>query len=53
MALLVLLALLAIAAFGVALTVHWLVVIAVVAALLWVISFFVGGIGRPRRTTWW
>jgi len=50
MLLLLLLALLAIIAFGVAFTIHWLFVVAVVLALVWAISFFAGGVrGRPRR----
>jgi hypothetical protein len=52
MLLLVLLAILAIIAFGVGFTVHWLFVIAVVLALLWLISVFAGGIGGRRRGTW-
>jgi len=43
MLLLVLLALLAVIAFGVGFTLHWLFVLAVIAALLFVISFFAGG----------
>jgi hypothetical protein len=50
---LVLLALLAIVAFGVGFTVHWLFVIAVVLALVWVISLFAGGSGGRTRGTWW
>ena len=49
MLLLVLLALVAIVAFGVGFTVHWLFIVAVIAALLWVISAFLGrgrAIGR-------
>jgi hypothetical protein len=45
MLLLVLLAILAIIAFGFGFTVHWLFVIAVVLALLWLISVFAGGAG--------
>jgi len=51
--LLLLLALLAIIAFGVGFTVHWLFVVAIVIALLWVISFFAGGIGGRSRRAWW
>jgi hypothetical protein len=47
------LALLAIIAFGVGFTVHWLFVVAVVLALLWLISLFLGGSGGRTRTTWW
>jgi hypothetical protein len=50
---LVLLALIAIVAFGVAFTIHWLFVVAVVFALLWLISLFAGVIGGRTRTTWW
>jgi hypothetical protein len=46
MILLVLLALLAIVAFGVGFTIHWLFIVAVVLALVWLISFFMGGHGR-------
>jgi hypothetical protein len=44
--------LLAIIAFGVGFTVHWLFIVAVVLALLWVISFFAGGIGGRSRGLW-
>jgi hypothetical protein len=53
MLLLVLLALLAIVAFGVGFTVHWLFVIAAVLALVWLISVFAGGVGGRRRGAWW
>jgi len=53
MLLLILLALLAIIAFGVGFTVHWLFIIAVVAALLWIISFFFSGTGGRSRGYWW
>ena len=53
MALLVLLAILAIILFGVAFTVHWLFVIAVIVALLFVISLFMGGVGGRSRGAWW
>jgi hypothetical protein len=46
MLLLVLLALLAIIAFGVGFTVHWLFIVAVVLALIWVIALITGGFGR-------
>jgi hypothetical protein len=51
--LLVLLAVLAIIAFGFGFTVHWLFIIAVVLALLWLISLFLGGIGGRSRGAWW
>lgn len=53
MLLLVLLALLAIIAFGVGFTVHWLFVVAVVLALVWLISLFAGGAGGRTRGSWW
>ncbi|MFY9580604.1 MAG: hypothetical protein WAQ33_14920 [Gaiellaceae bacterium] len=53
MLLLVLLAVLAILAFGVGFTIHWLFVVAVILALLWVISLFLGGIGGRTRSSWW
>jgi hypothetical protein len=46
MLLLVLLALLAIIAFGVGFTVHWLFIVAIVLALIWVIALVTGGFGR-------
>ena len=51
--LLLLLALLAIIAFGVGFTVHWLFIVAVVAVLVWVISAFLGSAGGRSRGTWW
>jgi hypothetical protein len=53
MLLLILLALLAIILFGVGLTVHWLFIVAVVAALLFVISWFLGAAGGRSRGAWW
>jgi hypothetical protein len=46
MLLLVLLAILALVAFGVGFVVHWLFIVAIVLALIWVISLFTGGFGR-------
>ena len=46
MLLLVLLAILAIVAFGVGFTVHWLFIVAIVLALIWVIAMVTGGFGR-------
>jgi len=46
MLLLVLLAVLAIVAFGVGFTVHWLFIVAIVLALIWVIAMVTGGFGR-------
>jgi hypothetical protein len=51
--LLILLAILAIVAFGVGFTIHWLFVLAVIAALLFVIRFFLGGLGGRTRRAWW
>ena len=53
MLLLVLLAVLALIAFGVGFTIHWLFIVAVVLALLWLISVFVGGLGGRSRGAWW
>jgi hypothetical protein len=53
MILLVLLALLAIVAFGVGFTVHWLFVVAVVLAIVRLISMLAGGIGGRSRGAWW
>lgn len=52
MILLAVLALIAIIAFGVGFTIHWLFIIAVVAALIWLISFFMGRTGGRRRGAW-
>ena len=51
--LLVLLAVLAIIAFGVGFTIHWLFVVAIILALIWLISLFAGGIGGRSRRAWW
>lgn len=53
MLLLIALAILAIIAFGVGFTVHWLFIVAVVIALVWLISLFAGGMGGRRRGAWW
>jgi hypothetical protein len=53
MALLILLAILAIILFGVGFTIHWLFILAVVAALLFVISLFMGGVRGRSRGAWW
>ena len=45
MLLLVIMALLAIVAFGVGFTIHWLFIVAAVLALVWLISLFAGGVG--------
>ena len=52
MILLVALALLAIVAFGVGFTIHWLFVVAVVLALLWLIRFFMSRAGGRSRKAW-
>ena len=51
--LLIVLALLAIILFGVGFTIHWLFIVAIIAALLFVISFFMGGAGGRSRRAWW
>ena len=53
MLLLVLLALLAIIAFGVGFTVHWLFIVAVILAVVWLISLLAGGASGRTRGTWW
>ena len=53
MIVLILLALLAIVMFGVGFTVHWLFIVAVIAALLWLIAVFTGGVGGRRRGSWY
>jgi hypothetical protein len=52
MLLLVILALLAIIAFGVGFTIHWLFIVAAVLALVWLVSFFAGGVGRTGARRW-
>jgi hypothetical protein len=52
MLLLVLLALLAIVAFGIGFTIHWLFIVAIVLALIWVIAMFTGGFGRSGARRW-
>jgi hypothetical protein len=51
--LLVLIALLAIIAFGVGFTLHWLFIVAAILAVIWLISFFAGGAGGRTRRAWW
>ena len=53
MLLLILLALLAIIAFGFGFTIHWLFIVAVVLALVWLVTVFAGGIGGRTRNSWW
>jgi hypothetical protein len=52
MLLLVLLAILALIAFGAGFVIHWLFIVAAVIALIWLISLFAGGIGRPGARRW-
>jgi hypothetical protein len=53
MLLLLLLALLAIVFVGAGFVIKWLFVLAVICALLFLISFFAGGVGGRTRSTWW
>lgn len=46
MLLLVVLAILALLAFGAGFVINWLFIVAAVIALIWLISLFTGGIGR-------
>ena len=50
---LILLAILAIVLFGVGFTVHWLFIIAAIAAVIWLIAVFAGGAGGRTRGTWY
>jgi hypothetical protein len=52
MVLLLVLAILALVAFGVGFVVHWLFIVAAVIALIWLISLFAGGMGRPGVRRW-
>jgi hypothetical protein len=52
MLLLIVLALLAIIAFGVGFTIHWLFIVAAVLALIWLIALFAGGIGGRTARRW-
>jgi hypothetical protein len=47
MLLLVVLAILALIAFGAGFVINWLFIVAAVIALIWLISLFTGGLGRP------
>lgn len=51
--LLVLLAILAIVAFGVGFTLHWLFIVAAVLAIVWLISLLAGNAGGRSRGAWW
>ena len=53
MLLLIVLALLALVFLGLGFTVHWLFVIAVIAALVFVISLLFGSAGGRTRGYWW
>jgi hypothetical protein len=53
MLLLVLLALLSIVALGFGFTVHWLFIVAIVLAVIWLISLLAGGLGGRTRGAWW
>ena len=50
---LILLALIAIVLFGVGFTIHWLFILAAIAALLWLIAVFTGGLGGRSRGSWY
>ena len=52
MLLLVLLAILALIAFGVGFVVHWLFIVAIVLAVIRLISLFTGGFGRAGARRW-
>jgi len=53
MLLLIVLALLAAVLFGLGFTIKWLFILAIIAALLWVITLFPGNLGGRRRGYWW
>jgi hypothetical protein len=53
MLLLVLLAILALVAFGVGFVVHWLFIVAIVLAVIWLISLFTGGFGGRAGARRW
>jgi hypothetical protein len=50
---LIILAAFAIVFFGVGFTIHWLFVLAVIFALLFLISLFAGGMRGRSRGAWW
>jgi hypothetical protein len=50
---LVLLALLAVIAFGLGFTIKWLFIVAVILAAIWLISLLAGGISGRSRGAWW
>ena len=53
MLLLILLAVLAIVLFGLGFAIKWLFILAVIAALLFLISLFMGGARAGGRRAWW
>ena len=53
MLLLILLAILAVIAFGLGFVVHWLFIVAAIVALIWLISLFVGGFGGRAGARRW
>jgi hypothetical protein len=53
MLLLILLAIVAVIAFGLGFVVHWLFIVAVVLALIWLISLFTGGFGGRASARRW
>ena len=53
MLLLILLAILAVIAFGLGFVVHWLFIVAVVLALIWLISMFTSGFGGRTNARRW
>ncbi len=52
MVLLLVLALLAIVAFGAGFVIHWLFIVAAIVALVWLISIFTGGMRTPGWRRW-
>ena len=52
MLLLIVLAILAIVVFGAGFVVHWLFIVAAAVALVWLISLFSSGGGRPGYRRW-
>lgn len=53
MLLLLLLAIAAIVLFGLGFTLHWLFILAVIAAVVFLIAVFVGGTGGRTRGSYW
>jgi len=48
----VVLAVLALVVYGVAFTVHWLFIIAIILAAIWLVSFLIGGRHGRSRSIW-